>query len=130
MPIDEVARRRRWKRGIFSSVIRSKCPRCREGNLFSVSNPYNLKRVLDMPESCPACGQDFQIEPGFYSGAPFMSYPLVLLIGVPLFLFETLFLDLALAPAIGITLAALLAVQPVLMRFGRVVWLYLFVPKA
>lgn len=129
MPVDEL-RARRKKKGLLRAVLFAKCPRCREGSLFSFANPYNLKHTLDMPDVCPVCGQDIQIEFGFYSGAPFMSYPIVLLIGVPVFLLLALVADLSFAWSIGLTLFALLAIQPLLMRFGRVVWLYLFVPRA
>ncbi len=30
-----------------------------------------------MPQKCPHCHQDFKIEPGFYSAALWISYPIV-----------------------------------------------------
>jgi uncharacterized protein (DUF983 family) len=49
------------------SIAHLKCPHCQEGNLFSVSNSYDLKHMLDMPDYCPVCHEDFKVEPGFYS---------------------------------------------------------------
>jgi uncharacterized protein (DUF983 family) len=34
--------------------------------------------MFDMPKRCPVCGQDYQIEPGFYLAAMWVSYPIVI----------------------------------------------------
>lgn len=80
-----------------------------------------------MPDSCPACGQDYRIEPGFYSGAPYISYPIVLFLAVPAFLAQTLWLDFSFPAAFAATLAGLIVVQPLIMRFSRSVWIHIFV---
>ncbi len=59
-----------WK---LYGVFALKCPRCQEGDLFE-SSAYNLKKIGDMPEHCPNCCQQYELEPGFYLGAMFMSY--------------------------------------------------------
>lgn len=50
-----------------------KCPRCREGNLFPTKT-FSFKKPFDMPEHCPHCQQPYELEPGFYYGAMFISY--------------------------------------------------------
>ncbi|WP_245905359.1 hypothetical protein [Gelidibacter algens] len=37
-----------------------------------------------MPDKCPHCKQDFKLEPGFYTAALWISYPMVLIIFIPL----------------------------------------------
>ena len=37
------------------SVTHLKCPKCQQGNLFSVPDSYHLGKVLDMPDKCPIC---------------------------------------------------------------------------
>ena len=49
--------------------------------LFVLSGP------LKMPEKCSHCHQDFKIEPGFYSAALWISYPIVLLVFIPMLFF-------------------------------------------
>lgn len=83
--------------------------------------------MLEMPDTCPVCGQDYRIEPGFYSGAPYISYPIVLLLAVPAFLVQTLYFDLSFPAAFSITLVGLISLQPLIMRFSRSVWIHLFV---
>ena len=62
------------------SILKLKCPKCHEGNLFIHKNPCHVKRCLLMDDNCIICAQDFVIEPGFYYGALWMSYPVVVLI--------------------------------------------------
>ena len=60
---------------LFNSILLLKCPKCRKGKLFQ-SNVLENKGIYNMPNSCPNCHQDFQIEPGFYWGAMYMGYAL------------------------------------------------------
>ena len=66
------------------SILRLKCPRCQIGNLFCNPGFFVFSRVLEMPDKCPHCKQDFKMEPGFYTAALWISYPLVLIIYIPL----------------------------------------------
>ncbi|MEL6924222.1 MAG: DUF983 domain-containing protein, partial [Bacteroidota bacterium] len=59
-------------RGLLSSIWNMKCPRCRQGDLFS-HGAFGSK-FTEMPERCPNCGQNYMPEPGFYYGAMFISY--------------------------------------------------------
>ncbi|PKQ45238.1 DUF983 domain-containing protein [Confluentibacter flavum] len=68
------------------SVLKLKCPRCHIGNLFSNPGLFVFSRILEMPDKCPHCKQDFKLEPGFYTAALWISYPVVLLIFIPLIL--------------------------------------------
>jgi uncharacterized protein (DUF983 family) len=109
------------------SILRLKCPRCHKGNLFVSRNAYNLKRMLDMPDRCPVCNQDFRIEPGFYSGALWVSFPMVVLLGLPIWILVFFFIDLSfdmMFLLFGITIFGL---QPVIMRYSRAIWLNVFV---
>lgn len=109
------------------SVIHLKCPKCQEGNLFTYKNPYKLKYCLTMPDRCPVCNQDFQIEPGFYYGALWASYPLVVLITIAVTSFFYLYLELPLAAFIFILAFTMLTLQPLILRLGRAIWINVFV---
>lgn len=109
------------------SIAHLKCPCCQEGNLFSVSNSYDIKHMLDMPDHCPVCHEDFKVEPGFYSGALWISYPIVIFILIPLVLVQILCLGFSFVLAFFITLILLLVLQPLLMRYSRAIWINLFV---
>ena len=109
------------------SIAHLKCPRCQKGNLFTVANSYNLMKMLDMPDSCPVCKQDFVKEPGFYSGALWVSYPIVMgiliLSGVVFhFVVKLSFYQVMIAAVV-----VLLALQPLIMRYSRAIWINFFV---
>ncbi|MBK6834779.1 MAG: DUF983 domain-containing protein [Bacteroidetes bacterium] len=82
----------------LNSIITCKCPRCRQGNLFVEKNPWVYRTMLTMPDNCPVCNQDFKIEPGFYIGALWTSYPIVVVVGIILFVILSLLLNLSFFP--------------------------------
>lgn len=108
------------------SILYCKCPKCQNGDLFIEKNPWKFRSMLDMPERCSNCDQDFTIEPGFYYGALWMSYPLVVIVAisllVPLWLFPESYVGI-----ISVMILCLFAIQPMLMRWGRAIWLNVFV---
>lgn len=109
------------------SVLKLKCPRCQEGDLFVDSNPYHLNRCLLMYDRCEKCNQDFQIEPGFYYGSIWMSYPIVVLITIAVTSYFYLYLELSLFIFIFILAIVMLSLQPLILRWGRAMWLNIFV---
>lgn len=80
-----------------------------------------------MHRNCPICQQDFQIEPGFYIGALWTSFPVVVML---MAILAGVFIGiLRVQPAWSIIAIGviLLALQPVIVRFGRSVWIHIFV---
>lgn len=50
-----------------------KCPRCRTGKMFGAGT-FSLRQKMN--KNCPHCGFKFEIEPGFFYVAMFVSYAL------------------------------------------------------
>ena len=73
------------KNSYLFSTITNKCPRCREGKLFTSSNPYDLSNITKMNDHCPVCGQQTEIEVGFYYGTGYVSYALTVAYFVSMF---------------------------------------------
>lgn len=112
---------------LVNSILGMKCPRCRKGHLFVKKNPYVLRDSLKMPDSCPVCGQDFKIEPGFYIGALWTSFPIVILIMTVLSVLLLVVLGIALEWFFVAITITLLALQPLIIRLGRSIWIHIFV---
>jgi uncharacterized protein (DUF983 family) len=112
---------------ILSSILRFKCPRCRKGNLFAKSDPYSTKGSLDMPDRCPVCGQDFKIEPGFYIGALWTSFPIVIVIMTLLSVLLLFVLKMDMNWFFVVLTVILFLLQPVIIRLGRAIWIHVFV---
>jgi uncharacterized protein (DUF983 family) len=55
-----------------SAAIHAKCPKCRKGDMFS-NSMYSFSSQK-MNTSCPHCGFTFEIEPGYFYVAMFVSY--------------------------------------------------------
>lgn len=107
----------------LNSIITCKCPRCRQGNLFVEKNPWVYSTMLTMPDNCPVCNQDFKIEPGFYIGALWTSYPIVVVFGIILFLILNFVFQLTFFPTAFIIAMSLIVLQPAIMRWGRAIWI-------
>ena len=85
-----------------------------------------------MVERCPVCNQPTDIEIGFYYGTGYVSYVVALLITIAYFLLwlATIgfsFQDKRFLVWITSNSLMLVALQPWLMRFSRVLWLSWFV---
>ena len=116
------------------SLIKNKCPRCREGDLFVSKAAYNLKNGenVKMYDRCPACNQQTEIEVGFYYGTSYVSYGLTVAfsgISFALWFFTIGFNleDNRIFWWLGINAGVLLLLQPLFMRISRTMWISWFV---
>lgn len=109
------------------SVLNNKCPKCHNGPVFEVNNPYNLKRFDKMYKSCTWCGETYHKEPGFYYGAMIVSY----MLNGALFIFTFLGIYIPMeidAITYIVTMGALIVIlAPLTFRLSRLVWLNVFV---
>ena len=88
--------------------------------------------MMDMPVRCSVCGQKMEIEVGFYYGTGYVSYALSVAVAI----FNAVWFAILIGFSwknnsiwwyLGITVAMLLLLQPLLMRLSRVLYLYMFV---
>jgi uncharacterized protein (DUF983 family) len=120
------------KPNLLLSIFGNKCPRCRRGPLYKYKNPYDLKKFMEMNSQCPVCGQLFDMEVGFYYGTGYVSYALAVAICVATFLTWWVLIGFSLRDNrffwwMGINAFILLALQPLIMRLSRTIWLAIFV---
>lgn len=115
------------KSSLLYGIINCKCPQCHSGNLFVNQNHYNLKHTLEMNEKCNSCGLYYEKEPGFWTGAMYISY--VLIVGMVLIslLILYLLLEQKSEVIIGVNFSIVVLSYPLLLRYSRVLYLYLFI---
>jgi uncharacterized protein (DUF983 family) len=111
----------------IGSLIRCKCPRCQNGKVFSY--PAIHLKFTQVNVTCPSCGVKFETEPGFFWGAMYFSYALVVGIsiaaGIVLYsVYEAPPLFLSSAIIIGLVLITL----PFILRYSRMLMLYIIAP--
>ncbi|MBT3524579.1 DUF983 domain-containing protein [Flavobacteriaceae bacterium] len=118
------------KTGKLYSIFFNKCPRCNKGKFWKSNNPYyNL--FLNGGENhshCLNCDLKFEIEPGFFYGAMYISYglgigigSLILIISLAVFQMKNILL---LSLIIGISI---LILAPVNYFLSRLIWLNTFI---
>lgn len=109
------------------SIVRFKCPRCHEGDLFVHNNPYKFKGFFDMPERCPVCGQKYEMETGFFYGAMYVSYALTIAISVALWIGIDIFTDISWLLFFVIDISVLFLISPVVFKLSRAIWINFFI---
>jgi uncharacterized protein (DUF983 family) len=108
------------------AMTEARCPQCREGKMFKYSF-WRVNKFSEMNDNCPVCGLKYEVEPGFWFGAMFVSYAntiaMLVVLGVGIFY---IFNDPpVLYYIIPVTIISLITV-PFNFRISRVIFLYLF----
>ena len=113
------------KNSYQGAILRGKCPRCRQGDIFMYP-ATNLLKFNVMNPTCPHCGVRLEPEPGFYQGAMYVGYgfTVAVLTIVGLLLFLTW--DPSEWTYIGIIVGIMVLLIPLNYRYSRIVYLYLF----
>ena len=105
-------------RGRLAALFRGRCPRCRDGRIF--------RALLTMHPRCPVCQLDFEPEPGYFTGAMYISYTLAVPIvaGLTLLLYRIV-PELPPLRAVLVAGALFVPLVPVVFRASRVLWIHL-----
>jgi uncharacterized protein (DUF983 family) len=101
------------KAGRWSAILRRKCPRCLDGDVY--------KGWFRPNESCPACGLVFEREPGYFLGSFYISYGLGVATGIPMVL-VVLYADLPFYWLFPLVAAWVGILSPLLVTYARTLW--------
>ncbi|MCC5916830.1 MAG: DUF983 domain-containing protein [Cryomorphaceae bacterium] len=116
-------------RSLLASIFGMRCPSCREGKLFSNSNPYRLKGIAEMHNRCPNCGQVYEPEPGFFYGSMYVSYGITVAIYVAIVVLMTIFGNPGIWEIVISLSVVLIIVAPMVFRLSRSVWAHMFIKR-
>nr|WP_294792555.1 DUF983 domain-containing protein [uncultured Mucilaginibacter sp.] len=111
------------------AMAHAKCPRCRRGDMFSGgvyslgSNKINL--------NCPHCNLYFEIEPGYFYAAMYVSYALNVGLSFGLAMATYFITNNTTSPWLytGTIIGGCVLLAPVIFRASRVLLLYWLSPK-
>lgn len=109
------------------SILKHKCPRCQEGNLFAQKQEAHYNIFGYTPQFCKVCGQSFILEPGFYYGSMYISYGMMVALAFPQFLFYFLVFKCSIITSFIITAIVQLFLTPFVYKTSRAIWINLFV---
>ena len=111
---------KRWK-----SIVKLKCPRCSKGDLFKKKGLVVYSDMLEMHDTCSECKLKYDLEPGFWLGALWTSYPIVVMIELP-FLFLAIMADGQEVWWYFLAMVFFLIIAyPLMLRLGRSIWIHL-----
>jgi uncharacterized protein (DUF983 family) len=111
----------------FNAALHCKCPKCRTGNMFST--PMYHFGGQKMNKQCPICDFTFEIEPGYFYVAMFVSYAMNVAEMVTIAV-GTSILTGSTSPwlYISLLLSVCLILSPFHFRYSRVILLYWLTP--
>ncbi len=107
-------------------MLHGKCPRCREGQIFTHTifhKPFGFNR---MNERCPHCDVRLEPEPGFYQGSMYVSYGFTVAVMVAVSVILYLLGDFSEWVYIGTVIGVMILLVPVNYRVSRIIYLYAF----
>jgi uncharacterized protein (DUF983 family) len=110
------------------AMLQCKCPRCQTGDMFK-HKATNLKGFMQMHATCPHCELRFEIEPGFFWGAMYVSYALttaLMLISCGTLLL--VFNDPDFWVYVTTIIVAVVVTLPWVFRYSRMLMLYIMSP--
>ncbi|WP_316769226.1 DUF983 domain-containing protein [Pedobacter frigiditerrae] len=116
----------------FCALVKGKCPQCRRGAIFT-GNIYgfNIQRTN---YSCSHCNQRFEIEPGFFYAAMYVSYAMNMIemisMGFATYYLSGGRLDFdSLWLYVGVIFLGSLLLSPLNYRYSRIILLHWLSPK-
>jgi hypothetical protein len=115
-------------RNVFSAIAKGKCPKCRSGDMF-IYHPYSLLKgkFIMMHNRCKVCTYKYDMEPGFFIGASYVNYAFFIVILLSTYFSGRLFFDSVDSVVIFyVVLGWVLLLFPLLFRYSRIVYSYLF----
>ncbi|MES2111112.1 MAG: DUF983 domain-containing protein [Bacteroidota bacterium] len=111
------------------AMLHTKCPRCRRGDMFSGGiYSFGSNKIY---ERCPHCNLYFEIEPGYFYAAMYISYAMNVFEGFIITALTYLITGNNDSPwlYIGTIIGGLFMLSPINFRYSRVLLLYLMSPK-
>ncbi|CAM4263328.1 DUF983 domain-containing protein [Zobellia nedashkovskayae] len=108
------------------SIFTGTCPVCQNESMYKESNPYQISSTLIMKERCSHCHTKYKIEPSFFYGAMYVSYPVGLFFAsIALFLCFFI-LHLSLLTTFLVIVVEMILVLPIILRLSRNIWINFF----
>jgi len=111
------------------AMLHTKCPRCRRGDMFKGGiYRFGSNKIL---ERCPHCNLYYEIEPGYFYAAMYVSYAMNVCEALALTALTYMVTHNSTSPwlYIGVLLAGILLLSPINFRYSRVFLLHWLSPK-
>ncbi len=108
------------------SIFTGSCPKCNEESMYINKNTYNLTDTLKMHERCSNCKTKYKIEPSFFYGSMYVSYPVGIIFAFAAFIISYIFLSTSIHTAFISIIITMVVFLPIILRLSRNIWINLF----
>ena len=110
---------------ILYSVSKNKCPRCHQGDVFVHGHAY--KKGFDQIHThCSICHLKYEKEPGFFYGAMYVSYALMVAWFVTTWGINAFFVHLDAVPYLTFLGLSIVLLMTPTFRLSRIIWMNFF----
>ncbi len=111
---------------VGNAILQAKCPQCRKGNMFK-HKWWQLSNFVKFYQFCTICNLRFDREPGFFHGAMYISYAMIVAMVTNVwFVLYFVFGDPAMEIYIIVITVLNIVLLPIFFRYSRVLYLYAF----
>lgn len=106
-----------------------RCPKCRKGFVFSNKSILPLGKCLDLVDNCKVCGQKMQMESNNGGGINYALTMMLFFLNILWYwpIFGMSYKDNSFIYFIFASVAVVVFVQPWLMRYSRMIFLYFLI---
>ena len=105
-------------RSRLRAVASGRCPRCQRAPIF--------RGRLAMHPVCPSCGLRFEREPGYFTGAMYVSYVLAVpVMAVCILAVHLIAPDWSFERTVAVGAVGFLPFVPAIFRWSRILWIHL-----
>ena len=109
------------------SILKTKCPRCHEGEFFEHKFTFNPSKVTKLHDNCPKCDLKYMMEPSFFYGAMYVNYGIIVALFVAVFIISKVILGFSIIQSFAAIIIASLVLAPLNLRLSRIIWINMFV---
>lgn len=108
------------------TIFTGSCPVCQQESMYKEKNPYKISRLFAMHKNCSHCGTKYKIEPSFFFGAMYVSYPVGIAFATAAFVLSYWVIGVSLLTSFFIIFGTLIVFLPVIVRISRNIWISFF----
>ncbi len=108
------------------SILTGCCPKCHHESMYINKNAFILSETLKMHNHCSSCNTKYKIEPSFFYGSMYVSYPVGIMFAVAAFVISYSFIGTSLITAFIAIVITMVACLPIILRLSRNIWINFF----
>ncbi len=95
--------------------------------MYADNNPYNLGSLFKMQARCTHCNTKYKMEPSFFYGAMYVSYPVGIAFAIAAFVIAFLIIGTNLLNTFIAIVVTMVVFLPVIIRLSRNIWINIFI---